>query len=124
MTLVPKNEDDFLFSCDPGTSPKHLDKVSLSNCSVTGQYFVADNHSFDSACDYGSLSQDKVKGRVVYCEGYFGQDYTIKQLGGIGIVASRDSLADLGIAFVMSVPGTTVSSKDGEKIDSYINSTK
>ncbi|KAL3754124.1 hypothetical protein ACJRO7_001383 [Eucalyptus globulus] len=77
-----------------------------------------------SACEYGSLSQHKVKGRVVYCEGYFGQDDTIKQLGGVGLVASGDSLADVDVAFVMSMPGTTVSNKDGEKIDRYINSTK
>ncbi|KAI3442847.1 uncharacterized protein J3R85_000539, partial [Psidium guajava] len=77
-----------------------------------------------SACDYGSLKQDKVKGRVVYCEGYSGQEDTIKQLGGVGIIASGDSSADVDVAFVMALPGTTVSSKDGEKIDRYINSTK
>ncbi|XP_030453729.1 subtilisin-like protease SBT4.15 [Syzygium oleosum] len=77
-----------------------------------------------SACDYGSLSQEKVKGRVVYCEGYYGQDDTIKQLDGIGIVTSSDSSADVDVAFIMSMPGTTVSSQDSEKIDRYINSTK
>lgn len=112
------------FSCDSGTLSNISTKSSLFNCSVTGQYFVPDNHSFDSACDYGSLSQEKVKGRVVYCEGYYGQDDTIKQLGGIGIVTSSDSSADVDVAFIMSMPGTTVSSKDSEKIDRYINSTK
>ncbi|KAF8020722.1 hypothetical protein BT93_G1224 [Corymbia citriodora subsp. variegata] len=82
------------------------------------------NYLNASACDYGSLSKHKVKGRVVYCEGYFGQDDTIKQLGGIGLVASADSSTYADVAFVMSTPGTTVSSKDGEKIDRYINSTK
>ncbi|KAK3445466.1 hypothetical protein EUGRSUZ_A01616 [Eucalyptus grandis] len=81
-----------------------------------------DSHLNASACDYGSLSQHKVKGRVVYCEGYLSQDDTIKQLGGVGLVASGDSLAD--VAFVVSMPRTTVSNKDGEKIDRYINSTK
>ncbi|KAI4310531.1 hypothetical protein MLD38_035504 [Melastoma candidum] len=31
-----------------------------------------------SVCDDGSLSEDMVKGRVVYCWDYSGQDYTSK----------------------------------------------
>ncbi|OWM82514.1 hypothetical protein CDL15_Pgr002089 [Punica granatum] len=74
-----------------------------------------------SACDYGTLSAAKVKGKVVYCLDNVGQDRTIKELGGIGIITSSDFTTDMAMTTV--IPGTTVSSTDGMKIDQYISST-
>lgn len=65
---------------------------------------------------------DKVKGRIVYCRGDNGQDYTIRQLNGAGLIISVDSQTD--IAFSTLVPATSVNLKEGHKIDHYINTTK
>ncbi|GAV66086.1 Peptidase_S8 domain-containing protein/Inhibitor_I9 domain-containing protein, partial [Cephalotus follicularis] len=74
------------------------------------------------ACDYGTLSPEKVKGKVVYCLGSSGQDYNIKDLGGAGVIMTIDEPTD--IAFTPLIPGTFVMAKDGYKIDKYINSSK
>ncbi|CAI9760821.1 unnamed protein product [Fraxinus pennsylvanica] len=74
-----------------------------------------------SACEYGTLSQNKVKGKILYCIGYLGQDSIVDELGGAGIIMSdysRDT------AYPNLIPGTFVSIKDGAKIDKYINSTR
>lgn len=75
-----------------------------------------------SACDYGTLSAARVKGKVVYCLGDTGQEYMIKELGGIGIITSSDIETDIPVTTL--IPGTTVSSNDGMKIDQYISSSK
>ncbi|KAG6771778.1 hypothetical protein POTOM_023170 [Populus tomentosa] len=75
-----------------------------------------------SACDYGTLSMDKVKGKLVYCLGSNGQDYTIKELKGAGVITSLDAPTDT--AFPTVIPGTSVQLKDGYRIDVYINSTR
>lgn len=77
---------------------------------------------FCSACDYGTLSEAKVKGKVVFCLGVTGQEYTIKEQGGIGIITSSDIKTD--IAMTTLIPGTTVGLNDGMKIDQYISSSK
>ncbi|KAK9289527.1 hypothetical protein L1049_007682 [Liquidambar formosana] len=74
-----------------------------------------------SACDSGTLSEKKVKGKLVYCLGNSGQDYTIDELGGAGTIIGLDEETD--VAFPFLIPGTFVSPKDGKKIDQYINST-
>ncbi|KAJ6746814.1 CUCUMISIN PROTEIN [Salix koriyanagi] len=55
-------------------------------------------------------------------QGSSGQDYTIKELNGAGVITSLDAPTD--IAYTTIIPGTTVQLKDGYKIDVYINSTK
>ncbi|KAG2682936.1 hypothetical protein I3843_10G007600 [Carya illinoinensis] len=75
-----------------------------------------------SACDYGTLDKNKVKGKIVFCQGSIGPDYTIKELGGAGTIMVLDEETD--IAFTTLVPGTFVLPKDGKKIDQYINSAK
>ncbi|WCJ34340.1 Subtilisin-like protease SBT4.15 [Euphorbia peplus] len=75
-----------------------------------------------SACDHGTLSMEKVKGKIVYCMGSGNQDYTVKLLKGAGAIMSYDEEPDT--AFTTLIPATHVSSKDGHKIDKYINSTK
>ncbi|XVE76005.1 hypothetical protein DITRI_Ditri12bG0137900 [Diplodiscus trichospermus] len=76
-----------------------------------------------SACDYGTLSKDKVKGKVVYCLGEAGQDFTIKSLGGAGTIMAIAEPVDY--YFLALTPATTVvRSTTGDKLDRYINSTK
>jgi hypothetical protein len=65
---------------------------------------------------------DTVKGKLVYCLGSNGQDYTIKELQGAGVITSLDAPTDTAYATV--IPGTSVQLKDGYKIDVYINSTR
>jgi hypothetical protein len=63
-----------------------------------------------------------VKGKIVYCMGNSGQDYTIKELGGTGAIMALDERTD--IAFTTLVPGTFVLPSEGKTIEHYINSTK
>ncbi|CAA2970660.1 subtilisin-like protease [Olea europaea subsp. europaea] len=74
-----------------------------------------------SACDYGTLNQNKVKGKILYCKGLLSQDSIIYELGGAGIIMSDYTL---DTAYPNLIPGTLVSTKDGAKIDKYINSTR
>ncbi|KAK7284883.1 hypothetical protein RJT34_19637 [Clitoria ternatea] len=90
---------------------------------------LASNHSkyiygSASSCDYGTLSKDKVKGKIVYCAGGTGsQDLTIKDLGGAGTIIGVEDGIDASYATV--IPGTFVDvTTDGRTIDLYINSTK
>ncbi|XVF55683.1 hypothetical protein PTKIN_Ptkin06aG0056500 [Pterospermum kingtungense] len=76
-----------------------------------------------SACGYGTLGKDKVKGKIVYCLGDQGQDYTINTLGGAGTIMAVGEPTDY--YFLTLTPATTVvRSKIGNKLDRYINSTK
>ncbi|KAJ7971524.1 subtilisin-like protease SBT4.14 [Quillaja saponaria] len=81
-----------------------------------------DSYGNASACDYGTLSGDKVKGRIVYCLGSSDQDYTIKELGGAGTIMALDEKTD--IAYTTLIPGTSVYVNVAKNIDLYINSTK
>ncbi|KAK2655165.1 hypothetical protein Ddye_008217 [Dipteronia dyeriana] len=83
---------------------------------------TANNYGNVSACDYGTLSMDKVKGKIVYCLGSASQDYFIKLLGGAGTIMVLDEPSD--IAFTTLISATSVLVKQGIKIDRYINSTK
>lgn len=58
----------------------------------------------------------------MYCLENMGQEYTIKELGGIGIITSSDTQNDIPMTTL--IPGTTVSVKDGMEIDKYISSSK
>ncbi|KAG5553339.1 hypothetical protein RHGRI_011269 [Rhododendron griersonianum] len=64
-----------------------------------------------SACEWGTMSQSKVKGKIVYCLGVGGQDSTIKNLGGSGVIMSADEESD--IAFLYAAPTTTTAARDG-----------
>ncbi|KAL2481646.1 Subtilisin-like serine endopeptidase family protein [Abeliophyllum distichum] len=75
-----------------------------------------------SACDIETLNKNKVKGKIVYCLGVDGQDDTINELGGYGVIMSTDDVTDT--AFPNLIPGTFISIRDGVKIDKYINSTR
>ncbi|PIN16828.1 Cucumisin [Handroanthus impetiginosus] len=74
-----------------------------------------------SACDYGTLSRNKVKGKIVSCQGP-GGDTVIEELGGAGTIMVSDQYLDT--AFPTNAPGTYVTVEDGQRIDKYINSTR
>ncbi|XP_076917878.1 subtilisin-like protease SBT4.15 [Bidens hawaiensis] len=75
-----------------------------------------------SACDFDSLSDEMVKGKIVYCLGKNEQDVTLYTKRVAGLILSRDKDYDIPSSFL--IPGTTVSIKEGLKIDNYINSTR
>ncbi|KAL2345205.1 hypothetical protein Fmac_006490 [Flemingia macrophylla] len=77
-----------------------------------------------SGCDYGTLREDRVRGRIVYCAGGTGsQDLTIKELGGAGTIIGMEEPIDASYTTV--IPGAYVEAATvGKTIDRYINSTK
>jgi len=76
-----------------------------------------------SACDYRSLSKEKVMGKIVYCLGEGSKDYIIKELNGAGTIIGASSPLDYSTTTV--IPAVYVSSNTaGKTIDRYINSTK
>ncbi|KAF7804319.1 subtilisin-like protease SBT4.15 [Senna tora] len=79
-----------------------------------------------SACEYGTLSKDKVKGRIVYCLGdemRQDQDYVIEELGGAGTIVASSEKKDNSLTLI--IPGAIVDSNPvGKAIELYINSTK
>ncbi|KAK7378778.1 hypothetical protein VNO80_04225 [Phaseolus coccineus] len=83
-----------------------------------------DGYGSPRGCDYGTLSKDKVKGRIVYCVGGTGtQDLTIKDLGGAGTIVVLEE--EIDASFTTVIPATFVeASTVDETIDLYINSTK
>uniref|UniRef100_A0A2N9IEB0 Subtilisin-like protease fibronectin type-III domain-containing protein n=1 Tax=Fagus sylvatica TaxID=28930 RepID=A0A2N9IEB0_FAGSY len=81
-----------------------------------------DSYGNASSCDSWTLSKDKVKGKIVYCLGSSGQDYTIKKLDGAGTIMALDQ--DTDIAYLTLIPGTYSFPKDSKMIEQYINSTK
>ncbi|KAI3447480.1 hypothetical protein Pfo_004145 [Paulownia fortunei] len=85
------------------------------------QNFSGASFANASACDFGTLNKNKVKGKIVYCQGA-GGDAVIKELGGTGTIMSNTEFADT--AFPTISPGTYVSVEDGQRIDKYINSTR
>ncbi|OMO87388.1 hypothetical protein CCACVL1_09097 [Corchorus capsularis] len=82
-----------------------------------------------SNCDPDTMDQKLVKGKIVLCD-ILDSDYVesertaeVKKLGGIGIVLIDDALIEVAPNFG-TFPGTVISSKDADKLLSYINSTK
>ncbi|XP_076940939.1 subtilisin-like protease SBT4.15 [Bidens hawaiensis] len=74
------------------------------------------------ACDFDSLSDEMVKGKIVHCLGKNEQDVTLYTKRVAGLILSQDKDYDLPSSFL--IPGSTVSIKEGLKIDHYINSTR
>ncbi|KAK6272277.1 hypothetical protein POUND7_009360 [Theobroma cacao] len=74
------------------------------------------------SCEASLLDANKVKGKIVYCDGGL-QDSIIKDLGGIGAVmsCSPNSLIG-GTSYVL--PGACVSRDTALQILQYLNSTK
>ncbi|CAH2074290.1 unnamed protein product [Thlaspi arvense] len=82
-----------------------------------------------STCEAGTLGEDKVMGKVVYCEagreeggGSRGQDHIVRTLKGAGVIVQLQEPTDMAISTLIS--GSYVFFQDGTKISEYINSTK
>ncbi|KAK8500065.1 hypothetical protein V6N12_037925 [Hibiscus sabdariffa] len=74
-------------------------------------------------CDSGTLGKNKVKGKIVYCLGDSSQDHTIRMLDGAGTIVAIDEPSDNYLLTL--IPATyVVRSKNGDKLDRYINSTR
>ncbi|KAK6126322.1 hypothetical protein DH2020_039967 [Rehmannia glutinosa] len=86
-----------------------INGVLARNENVSGDYVG----NF-SACESDTLSESKVKGKIVYCQGGSGVS-VIPLLGGTGTIMSDDTYLD--DAFPTIGPGTFVSYDDGQKID-------
>ncbi|XP_009611159.1 subtilisin-like protease SBT4.15 isoform X1 [Nicotiana tomentosiformis] len=82
----------------------------------------ASDHGNSSSCDIGTLEESKVKGKIVYCLGSSGQDYTIKDLKGAGAIILADRMTDTAFSTVISA--TSINPKDASQIEKYIYSTK
>lgn len=80
-------------------------------------------------CDYGSLDQEKVKGKIVLCENVDGSSYAssardeVKSKGGIGCIFVDDRSRAVASAYG-AFPTTVIDSKEAAEIFSYLNSTK
>ncbi|KAK9999542.1 hypothetical protein SO802_019145 [Lithocarpus litseifolius] len=72
-------------------------------------------------CDEGSLDANKVKGKIVLCKEGLIQDY-VKPLGVSGAIVSLNEQQDTGFTFI--IPAAFVDTNFGNKIDTYVNSTK
>ncbi|KAG6549558.1 hypothetical protein Mapa_008939 [Marchantia paleacea] len=93
----------------------------------------ANSASFTSdqagACLNYSLDPTKVKGKIVVCKHPIGSVFTkedkcdvVKEVGGAGVIFIDEF--DKSVASTFTLPTAVVSSSDGEKILSYINSTR
>ncbi|XVF05205.1 hypothetical protein REPUB_Repub05bG0151900 [Reevesia pubescens] len=76
---------------------------------------------YNSTCAF--LDEDKVKGKIVYCNGT-NMESIIKAMGGIGTIIGAGTLS-LQMSNTFLIPAALVNrSTDGENILKYINSTK
>ncbi|RDX97409.1 Subtilisin-like protease SBT4.15, partial [Mucuna pruriens] len=82
-----------------------------------------DSYGNASACDYGTLSMEKVMGKIVYCLGSGNMDYIIKQLSGAGTIIGVSEQTDSSTTPI--IPGVFVDAYTaGKTVYLYINSTK
>ncbi|KAK7345377.1 hypothetical protein VNO77_15981 [Canavalia gladiata] len=76
-----------------------------------------------SSCDYDSLTNETVSGRIVYCPDNANNDFFIKQLGGAGSIVGLADEIDYSTPTI--IPGVSVDADTaGKTILSYVNSTK
>ncbi|CAK8542271.1 unnamed protein product [Lathyrus sativus] len=91
---------------------------------INGIDAAKDSKSKEDAkfCNSGSLGENKVKGKLVYCIGSWGIEANVKEIGGIGAVIEYDSYPD--VAQIFMAPATIVNHSIGESVTSYIKSTR
>ncbi|KAL2323118.1 hypothetical protein Fmac_027497 [Flemingia macrophylla] len=83
----------------------------------------SDGYGNASACDSGSLSKEKVMGKIVYCLGTGNKDYVIKELNGAGTIVAVEDQPDYSTTTI--IPGVHVDAfSAGKTIEHYINSTR
>ncbi|XWS25936.1 hypothetical protein CRYUN_Cryun27aG0110000 [Craigia yunnanensis] len=87
------------------------------------------NENASRNCNPDSMDQQIIKGKIVVCDNEdssYAQSEKkdeVKKLGGIGVVLIDDESRAVASTFG-TFPTTVISSKDGAKVLSYINSTK
>lgn len=74
-------------------------------------------------CDEGTLDENKVKEKILYCVTQSRQDFIVEEMGAEGIIMSDQG--PMHIAFPFRIPAAVVKFPDiGDKIEAYINSTR
>lgn len=63
-----------------------------------------------------------MKGKIVYCLGSIDQEYTISDLGGVGVISNLLNITEMAIT--TPIPSTHLSSTNSDYVEAYINSTK
>ncbi|KAK4730737.1 hypothetical protein R3W88_023725 [Solanum pinnatisectum] len=92
---------------------------------TSGTLAQAKNASYygnSSACDYGTLDESKVKGKIVYCLGSNQQDYALKGLQGAGTIILSDKMTDT--PFITYISSTSINTTYAAQVEKYIHSTK
>ncbi|KAH0635405.1 hypothetical protein KY289_035320 [Solanum tuberosum] len=92
---------------------------------TSGTLAQAKNASYygnSSACDYGTLNESKVKGKIVYCLGSNQQDYALKGLQGAGTIILSDKMTDT--PFITYISSTSINTTYAAQVEKYIHSTK
>ncbi|XP_023539892.1 subtilisin-like protease SBT4.15 [Cucurbita pepo subsp. pepo] len=89
---------------------------------ISGGRAALPNHPNARWCDGGSLDKGKVKGKILYCLGSLDQEYTISELGGVGVIANL--MNNTEVLAVTPIPATHLSSQDSDIVETYINSTQ
>ncbi|KAA8544226.1 hypothetical protein F0562_022238 [Nyssa sinensis] len=102
-------------------APKKAMYPMTSGAKAVNHSAKQDFYTLAKRCDWGTLDEKKVKGKIVLCEGG-GDDTVIKEMGGLGMIMSSDDHLDTGFTFL--IPAANVDTYEGDKIDKYINSTK
>ncbi|CAN6838288.1 unnamed protein product [Brassica oleracea] len=91
---------------------------------------TAGDYGEPSACEPGTMGEDKAMGKIVYCEvgreeaggSSEGQDHIIRSLKGAGVIVQLLEPTDMATSTL--IPGSYVLYEVGTKISDYINSTK
>ncbi|XP_055811615.1 subtilisin-like protease SBT4.15 [Solanum dulcamara] len=92
---------------------------------TSGTLVEAQNASYygnSSACDYGTLNESKVKGKIVYCLGSNQPDYNLKGLQGAGTITLSDRMTDT--PFITYISSTSINTTYAAQVEKYLNSTK
>ncbi|CAN8297875.1 unnamed protein product [Cochlearia groenlandica] len=90
---------------------------------------TAGGYGEPSSCEAGTMAEDKVMGKLVYCDAGReeggsggGQDHIVRTLKGAGVIIQLLEPTDM--AAITLIAGSYVFFEDGTKISQYINSTK
>ncbi|KFK24826.1 hypothetical protein AALP_AA8G030100 [Arabis alpina] len=108
-----------------GFSPKK--KMYPLTSGLLASNVSAGSYENPSSCEPGTMGEDKVMGKVVYCEaareeGGTSQDLVVKNLKGAGLIVQLLEPTERASATIIA--GSNVVMDDGTKISDYINSTK
>lgn len=99
---------------------------TISGSEANAGYFTPYQSSF---CLDSSLNETKAKGKILVCrysgsssESRMGKSLVVKEAGGVGMILIDET--EQGIASPFAIPAVSVGRAVGEKILSYVNSTR